>query len=95
MEHKDHERAHVYVSGDVQGVFFRDSTRQKAHQLGLSGWVKNLPDGRVEALFEGPSQEVREMVRWCEQGPPHAAVENVKVGFDTAREDVFSGFEVL
>jgi acylphosphatase len=95
MEHKDHERAHVYVSGDVQGVFFRDSTRQKAHQLGLSGWVKNLPDGRVEALFEGPSQEVREMVRWCEQGPPHAAVENVEVGSDTAREDVFSGFEVL
>ena len=95
MEHNDHERAHVYVSGDVQGVFFRDSTRQKAHQLGLSGWVKNLPDGRVEALFEGPSQEVREMVRWCEQGPPHAAVENVEVGFDTAREDVFSGFEVL
>ena len=94
MEHNDHERAHVYVSGDVQGVFFRDSTRQKAQQLGLSGWVKNLPDGRVEALFEGPSQEVREMVRWCEQGPPHAAVENVEVEFDTARGAV-SGFEVL
>ena len=94
MENKDHERAHVYVSGEVQGVFFRDSTRQKAQQLGLSGWVKNLPDGRVEALFEGPSQEVREMVRWCEQGPPHAAVRNVEVEFDTAREDV-SGFEVL
>ena len=94
MEHNDHERAHVYVSGDVQGVFFRDSTRQRAQQLGLSGWVKNLPDGRVEALFEGPSQEVREMVRWCEQGPPHAAVENVEVEFDTARGAV-SGFEVL
>ena len=94
MENKDHERAHVYVSGEVQGVFFRDSTRQKAQQLGLSGWVKNLPDGRVEALFEGPTREVREMIRWCEQGPPHAAVENVQVEFDTAREDV-SGFEVL
>ena len=94
MDNKDHERAHVYISGDVQGVFFRDSARQKAQQLGLSGWVKNLPDGRVEALFEGPSQEVREMVRWCEQGPPHAAVENVEVNLDTAREDV-SGFEVL
>jgi acylphosphatase len=94
MENKDHERAHVYVSGDVQGVFYRDSTRQKARQLGLSGWVKNLPDGRVEALFEGPSQMVREMVRWCEQGPRHAAVENVEAEFDTAREDL-SGFEVL
>jgi acylphosphatase len=94
MENKDHERAHVYVSGDVQGVFFRDSTRQKAQQLSLSGWVKNVPDGRVEALFEGPSKEVREMVRWCEYGPPYAAVENVEVEFDTAREDV-SGFEVL
>ena len=93
MENKDHERAHVYVSGEVQGVFFRDSTRQKAQQLGLSGWVKNLPDGRVEALLEGPSQKVREMVHWCEQGPPHAVVENVDVQFDTAREDL-SGFEV-
>jgi len=93
MENNDHERAHVYVSGDVQGVFFRDSTREKAEQLGLSGWVKNVPDGRVEVLFEGPSQKVREMVRWCEQGPPHAAVENVDVEFGAARGDL-SGFEV-
>ena len=93
MENNDQQRAHVYVSGDVQGVFFRDSTRQKAQQLGLAGWVKNLPDGRVEALFEGPSQKVTEMVRWCEQGPPHAAVENVDVEFDTAQEDL-PGFEV-
>ena len=93
MKNNNQERAHVYVSGDVQGVFYRDSTRQKARQLGLSGWVKNLPDGRVEALFEGPSEKIREMVRWCEQGPPHAAVENVDVEFDSARQD-FSRFEV-
>jgi acylphosphatase len=93
MENKDQERAHVYVSGDVQGVFFRDSTRQKAEQLGLSGWVKNLPDGRVEALFEGPSKRVREMVRWCEQGPPHAGVEDVDVEFG-AVEGNLSGFQV-
>jgi acylphosphatase len=93
MENKDQERAHVYVSGDVQGVFFRDSTRQKAEQLGLSGWVKNLPDGRVEALFEGPSERIGEMVRWCEQGPSHAAVEHVDVEFDAAQEGL-SGFEV-
>ncbi len=93
MENKDQERAHVYVSGDVQGVFFRDSTRQKAEQLGLSGWVKNLPDGRVEALFEGPSDKVRGMVRWCEEGPSHADVDNVDVEFDVAQEDL-PGFEV-
>lgn len=89
----DRERAHVYVSGEVQGVFFRDSAREKAEDLGLSGWVRNLPDGRVEALFEGPSKGVREMVRWCEEGPPHASVEHVEPEFDAARGDL-SGFEV-
>jgi acylphosphatase len=89
----DRERAHVYVSGDVQGVFFRDSTREKAELLGLTGWVKNLPDGRVEALFEGPSERVREMIRWCEQGPPHAAVEDVDTEFEASQGDL-KGFEV-
>jgi acylphosphatase len=88
----DRQRAHVYVSGQVQGVFFRDSTREKAEQLGLSGWVKNLPDGRVEALFEGSSDKVREMLRWCEEGPSHAEVEDVDTEFDTVQEDL-SGFE--
>ena len=94
MENNYQERAHVYVSGDVQGVFFRDSTHEKAEQLGLSGWVRNLPDGRVEALFEGPSEKVREMVRWCEEGPPRAGVEKVEAEFDPAVGNL-SGFEVL
>jgi acylphosphatase len=93
MESGDHERAHVYVSGQVQGVFFRDSTRAKAEQLGLAGWVRNLPDGRVEALFEGPSEKVREMVRWCEEGPSHAEVDDVETGFEASRGDL-RGFEV-
>jgi acylphosphatase len=93
MESSDRERAHVYVSGQVQGVFFRDSTREKAEQLGLNGWVKNLPDGRVEALFEGPSERVREMVRWCEQGPSQAEVENVDTEFEGSEGDLTS-FEV-
>jgi acylphosphatase len=93
MESSDRERAHVYVSGQVQGVFFRDSTREKAEQLGLNGWVKNLPDGRVEALFEGPSERVREMVRWCEQGPSQAEVENVDTEFEASEGDLTS-FEV-
>jgi acylphosphatase len=87
------ERAHVYVSGEVQGVFFRDSARERAEQLGLAGWVRNIPDGRVEALFEGPSERVREMVRWCEEGPSHAEVESVEAEFEASRGDL-TGFEV-
>jgi acylphosphatase len=88
------ERAHVYVSGQVQGVFFRESARERAERLGLAGWVKNLPDGRVEALFEGEPEKVREMIRWCEEGPPHATVEEVDAEFE-AREEDLRGFEVL
>ena len=93
MQSKDRERAHVRISGQVQGVFFRDSTRQRAEELGLAGWVKNLPDGRVEAVFEGPSEKVREMVRWCEEGPRHASVEDVGTDFEEAGGDL-QGFEV-
>ena len=93
MQNNDTERAHVRISGQVQGVFFRDSTRQKAEELGLAGWVKNTPDGQVEALFEGPSKRVREMVGWCEEGPRHASVENVDTDFEGASGDL-EGFEV-
>jgi acylphosphatase len=93
VQDSDLERAHVLVSGRVQGVFFRDSTRQKAEELGLAGWVKNVPDGQVEALFEGPSDRVREMIRWCEEGPQRASVENVDTDFASASGDL-EGFEV-
>lgn len=93
MQRDDRTRARVRVSGRVQGVFFRDSTREKAEELGLSGYVRNTPDGDVEALFEGPPENVREMVRWCEQGPPHASVENVDVDHEPAQDDL-TGFEV-
>jgi acylphosphatase len=78
----------VVVSGDVQGVFFRDSTRREANRLGVAGWVRNRPDGRVEAFFEGPPDAVAHLVRWCGAGPRHAAVADVQVseappeGFD-------------
>ncbi len=94
MHNSDLQRAHVVVSGQVQGVFFRDSTRQKAQELGLAGWVKNTPDGRVEALFEGPSDRVTEMVRWCEEGSQQASVENVDTDFEAAGGDL-EGFKVL
>lgn len=93
MASNDKERAHVYISGNVQGVFFRDSTRQKAEELDLNGWVKNMPDGRVEALFEGSSDAVRRMLDWCKEGPSQATVENVEAEHEEPEEDL-KGFEV-
>jgi len=72
-------RVHVFVSGDVQGVFFRYETRKRARGLGLAGWVRNNPDGRVEAVFEGPDEAVDQMVAWCRRGPEHADVRDVEV----------------
>lgn len=72
-------RAHVYVSGRVQGVFFRANTRRLALKLGVTGWVRNLPDGRVEAVFEGEEGKVREIVDWCRRGPPGAIVSRIEV----------------
>ncbi len=86
------ERAHVYVSGQVQGVSFRDATRQQAEELGLGGWVRNLQDGRVEAVFEGESEAVRQMIEWCESGPSSADVDDVSVEQETP--EGLSGFEV-
>ncbi len=93
VQQDDRKRARVRVSGRVQGVFFRDSTRGKAEELGLSGYVMNTPDGDVEAVFEGPKEGVEEMVRWCGQGPPQASVENVDVDYESPGDDL-TGFEV-
>ena len=70
-------RVHLVIKGLVQGVFYRVSTQQTAMNLGLKGWVRNLPDGSVEAVFEGPSEKVREAVEWCRQGPPGARVSEI------------------
>jgi acylphosphatase len=72
-------RRRVFVSGEVQGVFFRDSARREAVVHGVNGWVRNLPDGRVEAVFEGDPAGVEAMVRWARSGPPRARVERVDV----------------
>jgi acylphosphatase len=63
-------RAHVHVSGKVQGVFYRDTTKKEADKRGVRGWVRNLRDGRVEAVFEGDAPAVEEMVGWCRIGSP-------------------------
>lgn len=71
-------RRRVVVDGRVQGVFFRDSCRREAVAAGVGGWVRNLPDGRVEAAFEGPSEAVERLVEWCRVGPPRATVTAVE-----------------
>ncbi|MEM2478473.1 MAG: acylphosphatase, partial [Thermoproteota archaeon] len=75
-------RAHVYVSGRVQGVFFRYETKSLADRLGVKGWVRNLPDGRVEAVFEGEEETVMKMIEFCKKGPPGARVTDVKVEWE-------------
>lgn len=72
-------RYRVFVSGRVQGVFFRDTCRQIAEEHGVSGWVRNLPDGRVEAVFEGTKDDVQKLVDWTRHGPRRAAVADVWV----------------
>ena len=69
---------HVFISGRVQGVSYRYSTVIQAQKLGLTGWVKNLYDGRVEALFEGEEALINSMLNWCQQGPAMAYVKNVE-----------------
>lgn len=71
-------RIHVFISGYVQGVFFRSYTAQKAKSLDLAGWVRNLPDGRVEAVFEGPKDKIEKMIKWCWKGSPASQVEKVE-----------------
>jgi acylphosphatase len=86
-------RAHVWVRGRVQGVFFRATTAHLARERQLAGWVRNLPDGRVEAVFEGPPEAVRALVDWCHQGPPGAWVEGVEVRWESPRDEP-PGFRV-
>ena len=73
------KRMHVIISGRVQGVFFRAYTRETALALKLNGWVRNLHDGSVEAVFEGEDKNVKTMLEWCKKGPPHAIVTKVDV----------------
>jgi acylphosphatase len=86
-------RAHVFISGRVQGVGYRYATVETATQLGLTGWVRNLPDNRVEAVFEGRQEVVEQMIRWCYTGPPAAIVKDVAVEYE--EPEGLQGFEVI
>jgi acylphosphatase len=86
-------RAHVFVSGRVQGVFFRDHTRKWAASLGLTGWVRNVYDGRVELIAEGEKGKVESLIDRLRQGPPISRVENVEVTWEECTGE-FSDFRV-
>jgi acylphosphatase len=82
----------IVASGRVQGVFFRDSTRREASRLGVAGWVRNRPDGAVEAHVEGAPDAVAALVRWAREGPRHADVDELRV--DAADPQGFALFEI-
>ena len=86
-------RAHLLIEGMVQGVFYRAFTRDIAHTLGLKGWVRNLYDGRVEAVFEGKKQIIEQAIQECFSGPPGARVTNVEVKWEEFQGDL-KGFTV-
>jgi len=86
-------RVHITVAGRVQGVFFRANTQEVAQRLGLSGYVRNLPDGRVEVVAEGEEEALRKLVDWCHEGPPLARVERVEVRWENPTGE-FSGFHI-
>jgi acylphosphatase len=88
----ERERAHVHVSGRVQGVYYRASTREQATDRGVDGWVKNLQDGRVEAVFEGDPDDVEAMIEWCHEGSDRAAVSDVAVEHEEPQG--VRGFEI-
>jgi len=87
-------RAHLFVSGQVQGVFFRSKTRLNAKKYGVKGWVRNLPDGRVEILFEGEKADVEKLIEFCRNGPLGARVANVDVMWETYRGE-YRDFEIV
>jgi len=86
-------RAHVIFKGRVQGVFFRSNTQWKARELGIKGWVRNMWDGSVEAIFEGDKEKIEEVVEWCRNEQPYAKVTEVALNWQEYKGE-FKDFEV-
>jgi len=88
------QTVHARVEGRVQGVFFRDSTRREAQNLGLTGWVRNMPDGTVETVFQGKAENLQKMKNWLKEGSPHSLVANVS--FKEIDDDTnYSDFRIM
>jgi acylphosphatase len=93
MTEKPTKRIHAFITGRVQGVFFRAHTRVAAERLGVTGWVKNLPNGDVELVAEGPSQKVNELISWCHKGPDYSRVDKVEFHEETP-EGKYNDFSI-
>lgn len=94
MTENNFQRINVRVSGDVQGVLYRSSAVEKAQELGLTGWVRNIANGAVEIVAEGNKDSLEKLVGWCRQGPSFAKVGNVEVYWEKY-SDEFKTFEVI
>jgi len=86
-------RVHIFVSGKVQGVFFRENTRKKAAEFGLSGFIKNLQNGKVEAIFEGDKEQIEKIIQWIKKGPEMAQVEDIEIDWQNYQGE-FRNFEI-
>ena len=93
MTVKNRKRVHAFVIGRVQGVFYRSSAKSEAMRIGLTGWVKNLPDGRVELVAEGPPDAVDELLQWCYKGPAYSRVDRIEIQEETPTKE-FNDFSV-
>jgi acylphosphatase len=80
-------RAHLHISGIVQGVGYRWHARREAQGIGLTGWVRNLDDGRVEAVLQGTKEQVERMIQWCYRGPEEARVSGIEVAYEEPGSD--------
>ena len=90
----DRVRAHIFIFGRVQGVFFRSHAKETAQSFGLVGWVRNNPDGTVEILAEGSKEKLEGFIKWCREGPLFAKVEKTEVEWEKANRE-FDSFEIL
>lgn len=87
-------RKHVFISGRVQGVYFRVFVQETAREIGVRGWVRNRRDGRVEAVFEGSPEALEKMIRRCREGPPASRVENMEL-IDEEYQGEYTDFQIV
>ena len=87
-------RLHVFISGKVQGVYYRQNTATQAQELNISGWIRNLKDGKVEAVFEGEKNNVNKLLDWCYSGPKNAIVNNIEIVNEPFKNE-YPNFQIL
>ena len=87
-------RLHVFISGKVQGVYYRQNTATQAQELSISGWIRNLKDGKVEAVFEGEKNNVNKLLDWCHSGPKNAIVSNIEIVNESFKNE-YTNFQIL